>query len=82
MTIEQAQGRMFAELLKRELAGKSTLIQQIDIEHEGGGKVVAWVTSTTQRTKTIAFAVSFTPRLPIPEGEIRRLLTRDPLMVR
>ncbi len=80
MSIEQANARVFAEQLRRELAGKSTLIRQIDFEREGG-ETVAWC-YLDLADEDDCFCVSFTPRLPIPEGEIRRLLTRDPMMVR
>ena len=65
MTIDQAQARLCAKLLERELAGKPTLIKQIDFEHEGD-EVVAWVYFEPADD---CFAVSFRPRLPIPEGK-------------
>jgi hypothetical protein len=80
MTIDQANTRVFAELLKRELAGKPSVIRQIDIEREGG-ETVAWC-YLDSADEDDCFCVSFTPRLPMPPDEIRRLLTRDPLMVR
>ena len=79
-TIDQASMRVFAELLKRALAKKPTHIEQIDIlRDEPGGEVVAWVHFAPGDDD--CFAVSFKPRLPIPDGEIRRLLTRNPLAV-
>ena len=59
MTIEQANARVFAELLKRELAGKPSVIQQIDIEHEGG-EVVAWC-YIDSADEDDCFCVSFKP---------------------
>jgi hypothetical protein len=80
MTIEQAQARLWAKLLERALANKPTIIQQIDIEHEGG-EVVAWVYFKPADDDD-CFCVSFKPPGPMPADEVRRLLTRDPLMVR
>ena len=64
---------MFAQLSKRELAGKPTLIRQIDIEHEDG-ETVAWC-YLDRADDDDCFCVSFTPRLPMPADEICRLLT-------
>jgi hypothetical protein len=77
-TIAQAQARLFVRLLERELSGKPSSIHQIDIEHEGDD-VVAWV--YFKPADDDCFAVSFKPPGPMPADEIRRLLTRDPLMV-
>jgi hypothetical protein len=79
-TINQAQWRVWANLLERELAGKPSNIQQIDIEHEGD-EVVCWVYFRPAEDDD-CFAVSFKPPGPMPADEIRRLLTRDPMMVR
>jgi hypothetical protein len=57
-SINEAQARLAAKLLERELAGKPTLIQQIDIEHEAGD-VVAWV--YFKPADDDCFAVSFNP---------------------
>jgi hypothetical protein len=59
---------------------KPSRIQQIDIEHEGDD-VVAWVYFRPADDDD-CFAVSFKPPGPMPADEIRRLLTRDPMMVR
>lgn len=77
-TIAEAQARVWAQLLERELAGKSSSIQQIDIERERDGHLVAWFYLAGDDT----FAVSFRPPGPMPEGEARRLLMRDPMVVR
>ena len=79
-TLDQAAARVFAELLKRELAGKPSAIRQIDIEREGG-ETVAWC-YLDSADEDNCFCVSFKPPGPMPADEVRRLLTRDPLMVR
>jgi hypothetical protein len=77
-SINEAQARVFAGLLARQLAGKPADIEQIDIERERDGDLVAWVYLADDD----CFAVSFRPPGPMPDGEARRLLMRDPLMVR
>jgi hypothetical protein len=70
-TINAAQWRVWANLLERELAGKPSSIQQIDVERDGG-HIIAWFYFPDDD----CFAVSFKPALPMPDSEVRSLITR------
>jgi hypothetical protein len=72
-TIAQAQASLAAKLLERELTGKPSHIQQIDIEHDEGNEVVAWV--YFEHADDDCFAVSFKMPEPMDADEIRRALT-------
>jgi hypothetical protein len=78
-TINQAQWRLWAEMLDRELTGRPSRIEQIDVEHERNA-IVCWVYFDSADDDD-CLAVSFKPPGPMPADEVRRLLTCDPLMM-
>ena len=75
MTIQQAQANVAAKLLERALANKPTVIQQIDIDHEGDD-VFAWF--WFEPAEDDCFAVRFKPPAPMDADEIRCALTQVP----